>query len=558
MAIELIAKVAPKNDGFTGMVDADQVLGGGASGTLPAATIADETITYAKMQHVSATDKVLGRVTAGAGDVEEIACTAAGRALIDDAHAAAQRTTLGLVIGTDVLAEQTIGIADNNLLEVDDADAADDDYAKFTAAGLEGRSYAEVLSDIGVTAGADVTADNAPQAHKASHENAGGDEISVAGLSGLLADDQHVLDAEVQAIKLDDFATPDDNTDLNASTTAHGLLLKLDNNPTHFLNGQGAWHALVESDITDLGSYLENIVEDTTPQLGGNLDANSKDITGATKIDVDNLRLDGNTITSIDANGDLIFDTNGTGEMLFKLGGSEKVRIATGGQVGIGTDDPAGWAATSMLAIVNEATYCVVDIIAASNTPVHSPYLKYRRCRGTVGVKVKVESGDRLAFFAASGWDGSNWKYHGNIKFEVDGATSAGVVPTAFIVRTGTTVAVDRLTIGSDGDAVFTGDVNVAGNTTMSGNAMITGSTNMYSGVGVQNITGIVYTPGSDRDMDLINVTVTGTPKLWWDESEDEFATTKHLNIAGGWSGTFTNGDADTVTVKDGIITGVA
>lgn len=45
---------------------------------------------------VSATDKVLGRVSAGAGAVEEITCTAAGRALIDDANAAAQRTTLGL------------------------------------------------------------------------------------------------------------------------------------------------------------------------------------------------------------------------------------------------------------------------------------------------------------------------------------------------------------------------------------------------------------------------------------------------------------------------------
>ena len=45
---------------------------------------------------VSATDKILGRATAGAGDVEEITCTAAGRALLDDADAAAQRTTLGL------------------------------------------------------------------------------------------------------------------------------------------------------------------------------------------------------------------------------------------------------------------------------------------------------------------------------------------------------------------------------------------------------------------------------------------------------------------------------
>lgn len=59
-------------------------------------TIDSGVVSYAKIQNVSATDKLLGRSTAGAGTVEEITCTAAGRALIDDADAAAQRTTLGL------------------------------------------------------------------------------------------------------------------------------------------------------------------------------------------------------------------------------------------------------------------------------------------------------------------------------------------------------------------------------------------------------------------------------------------------------------------------------
>lgn len=42
------------------------------------------------------TDRVLGRASAGGGAGEELTCTAAGRALLDDANAAAQRTTLGL------------------------------------------------------------------------------------------------------------------------------------------------------------------------------------------------------------------------------------------------------------------------------------------------------------------------------------------------------------------------------------------------------------------------------------------------------------------------------
>lgn len=60
------------------------------------ANVPDDAITYAKLQNVSATDKVLGRSSVGAGDPEEITCTAAGRALLDDVDAAAQRTTLGL------------------------------------------------------------------------------------------------------------------------------------------------------------------------------------------------------------------------------------------------------------------------------------------------------------------------------------------------------------------------------------------------------------------------------------------------------------------------------
>ncbi len=61
-----------------------------------------------KLLTVSATDRLLGRSTAGAGAAEEITCTAAGRALIDDADAAAQRATLGL--GTAAT------VADNTLV----------------------------------------------------------------------------------------------------------------------------------------------------------------------------------------------------------------------------------------------------------------------------------------------------------------------------------------------------------------------------------------------------------------------------------------------------------
>ena len=81
--------------GATGPTGPLSAAGGDLTGTYPNPTIAADAVTYAKLQNVSTTDRVLGRSSSGAGDVEEIVCTSAARALLDDADAAAQRTTMG-------------------------------------------------------------------------------------------------------------------------------------------------------------------------------------------------------------------------------------------------------------------------------------------------------------------------------------------------------------------------------------------------------------------------------------------------------------------------------
>jgi len=89
--------------------------------------------------------------------------------------------TGGGTIDGAVTIDADVGIGLNQIIIADVADIIDNDYAKFTADGVEGRSYSEVRSDINVADGADVTGSNAPQAHAASHApQTGGDALTCA------------------------------------------------------------------------------------------------------------------------------------------------------------------------------------------------------------------------------------------------------------------------------------------------------------------------------------------------------------------------------------------
>lgn len=65
------------------------------AGTIAVGQFPSSVITYAKIQNVSATAKILGRQTAGAGVIEELACTTAGFSMLSAANAAAQTALLG-------------------------------------------------------------------------------------------------------------------------------------------------------------------------------------------------------------------------------------------------------------------------------------------------------------------------------------------------------------------------------------------------------------------------------------------------------------------------------
>lgn len=104
------------------------------------------------INHAISDNHIVTMDSADAADDEYARFTANG---LESRTEAEFKADYNLQIGTDVLAEQTIGIADDNLVEIDGADIADDEIARFTANGLESRTPAEVaatmaLDDVGV------------------------------------------------------------------------------------------------------------------------------------------------------------------------------------------------------------------------------------------------------------------------------------------------------------------------------------------------------------------------------------------------------------------------
>jgi len=163
--------------------------------------------------------------------------------------ALANLTVLGSSTGvvyvtSGTLSYKTLGIANTNIAPIDHASVADNDYAKFTASGLEGREYSEVLSDIGAQAS----------------------DASLTSIAGL--------------------------------TYVSGSFIALTAADTYTVRTYA-------ETLSDIGA-LANVVEDTSPQLGGTLDSNSKQIRWSKGSDV----ASANALT-LGADGN-IFDITGT------------------------------------------------------------------------------------------------------------------------------------------------------------------------------------------------------------------------------------------------------
>ena len=104
--------------------------------------------------HVAAADPHVGYVLESLFDAQTVL-----HATSDDTPVAltvTEQTLVGRQTGGNIAAVP-IGISNNDIVEIDHASVTDDDYAKFTTTGLEGRSYQELVNDIsGVIKATDV------------------------------------------------------------------------------------------------------------------------------------------------------------------------------------------------------------------------------------------------------------------------------------------------------------------------------------------------------------------------------------------------------------------
>jgi hypothetical protein len=250
----------------------------------------------------------------------------------------------------------------------------------------------------------------APGAHASSHQDGGGDEISVTGLSGLLADDQHVLDAEViTAVEADiDLSLQITALQINDTTKDHQYILgvnelTLDRTVTlPLLTGNDTFvfeaHTqtltnktiatasntitVVEADISDLGTTVAMVADNlsvfaatTSAQLLGVISDETG--TGALvfgtspTISTPRLTLEASTTPTPTAEGEIWWDSDndnivvgdGTGQVTFSGDGSITVTQADitdlGTTVAMVADNLSVFAATTsaqLLGVISDET----------------------------------------------------------------------------------------------------------------------------------------------------------------------------------------------------------
>lgn len=229
MPIELIDKIKPKNDGFTGMVDAAQVIGG-VGNTLPNAAVASGNVT----QHQ-------GSLTIAESQVTNLATDLAGKAASSHTHAESDITNLTTDLGNKVPTSRTVNskaLSSDISLTYTDVGADVSGAAATVQGNLNTHAGLTTTAHGGLVPSNDYRLMDArtPTTHAISHKSGGTDSIKLNEFANPTGD--------VQFSGYKSLAMACDNGTSFPSTPATGQWFYRSDIKTLFLY-EGGWKAIV-------------------------------------------------------------------------------------------------------------------------------------------------------------------------------------------------------------------------------------------------------------------------------------------------------------------------
>ena len=180
---------------------------------------------------------------------------------------------------------------------------------------------------------------------------------------------------------------------------------------------------------------IQNVVEDTSPQLGGNLDVNGHSIVSTSNGDIN---ITPNGTGNFVLHGNLTFDSSGN----ITKTGQLNITPTTGLSIGNNSTLVDG----SLYVTRNSytSTFTQGFVFAQHHTTADAVNFTFYRSRGTGAAPTAVSNGDDLADISFVGHDGTNRATGAAISATVEGTPTLGHVPTklSFVTDNGTAIAI--------------------------------------------------------------------------------------------------------------------
>jgi len=239
------------------------------------------------------------------------------------------------------------------------------------------------------------------------------------------------------------------------------------------------------------------------------------------------------------SNADSELTMSADGALSWALDGTEEMRLedvgATGGPTLLISDhDYPTDMKNDVLTISINNYYATLACYAHSSTASHCGNFRQARSHGSAASPSAVSSGDTLGRLSYTGHTGFDYYSRGHVDGIADGAPSGTSMPTAILFKTGTTSAIERMRVRSDGHLRLVSTTNLQfGGTT----ARISGAASALVFDGVYHLFRDATNSELKIDANVMTFYAGGTnPTIEW-------PTASHLNLCAGGATRFQIGD---------------